>query len=77
MLLIDGVFMTGDDVTSARFPDVNYVRPQQLPAEHSRTEDYQAPHYDVMKSSVIMMPSPLPHSVFCSISLLLLMYTFV
>jgi len=69
--------MAGDDVTSARFPDVNYVRPHQRPAEHSRMADYQPPHYGVMKSSVITTPCPLLHSIFCSMSLLLFMYTFV
>ena len=61
-----------------RYPDVNHARAQQLPAEHiSRgpaRADYPPPHYDVIKSSATAStPSPLIHSIFCSLSLPLLL----
>jgi len=58
-------------VTPSGFADVNYARPQQLPAEQSQSEEEnQLLRYDVAKSSVVMTASPTPLSVLCSTLLL-------
>jgi len=58
------------DATAAGFPGVNAARPQQRPAERSRTEDEQQPHYDDMTSSVTVTSFSLPKSVVCPMLLL-------
>jgi len=62
--------LTGD-VTAAGFPDANFARPQQRPAEHSRTVGDHPPRYDIMTSSARVTSFPLPKSL-CPMLLLFL-----